>query len=339
MIFALTCLSTERITAKATCDNARRSPVRAHFSLKQPWDLFLCLASVVLFRYFPVRGDTVQSIRVKPSIKHRQLAHTPSPDRTHSKLKKLWDLFFRLLYVVLFCYNFVFVWADTCPRTKVGRRRKHCQIRKSAPTVLNHTKNSGSRIIVLPLRGSATDLEVPGHCRGQSSVVGELKTNAHLQFEIQNPSSDAPACPAIAFYSPVECLECLEKCFHYTTGFHSNLRQHVGPLKPMGFQYQTKDGPDQMSTVIAAAGWPDTTGGPVLSSPYITDVDQLMLLLSFILCLTADCLVIAVKRLDRAQTRSLTQLMRRKMHLPKWLIVFHDLETREEFEVELLIFI
>jgi hypothetical protein len=166
-------------------------------------------------------------------------------------------------------------------------------------------------------------------------VAGKLVASAHLRFEILNPSSDTPAGPAIAFYSPVECLTSLEKCLHHITGLQSNLRQLVGPLKPAGFDYQVRNGLNSTTTVIAAAGWPDTTGGSVLSVPNITDVDHLMLLLSFTMCFSADCLVIVVQRLSRAQINSLTQLIGRKMskRCRNWLIVFHDLETKEEYEV------
>lgn len=204
----------------------------------------------------------------------------------------------------------------------------------SAPTFLEQAENSGTTIFSDITAGQ----EIPKFCQGQRLVVGRLLDSTHFQFEVQNPNSDAPTCPTIAFHSPVECLESLEKCLHYTTGFQFNSRQNMGSLNPMGFELQMKVSLDKESAVTTAAGWPDCSGSPVFSVPFITDTDKLMVLLSSVLFLNADCLVTVVQRLNGEQLRSLARIIERKTKTqnPKWLIVFHDLKTKEEYEVEFI---
>lgn len=236
----------------------------------------------------------------------------------------------QIFFFFVFCFFLLFSRHDNAhgsQGTKVSQRRR--QKAKSVPTLLDHFENRVTTIVPDAL----ASLETPQFCEGPRLVVGKLISNVHLQFEVQNPT-DAPIGPSIAFYSPVECLQSLEKCFNYTAGFRFNLRPNIGPLNVMGFDFQIKNSLDLQSAVITAVGWPDISGGPVLSVPCITSVDQLMLLLSFVVCLTADCLVIVVRRLNRAQMRTLAQIIRRKTktHNPNCLIVFHDLETKEEYE-------
>ena len=234
---------------------------------------------------------------------------------------------------VFMCFSLVyFVTCWAC--RKIIQSLKFCVGRQIEKYLCPLESNAIRKLLML--LGRKVSLEVTKHFQVQSLVVGKLETNVKLQFEIQNPSIDVSTCPVIAFYSPITCLASLEKCFHHTTGFQSNLRQYVGPLKPMGFQFELKDSLDTKLMTICATGWPDTSAGNILSPPYATDIDQLMLLLSFVLCLMADCLVIVVKQLDRAQKHSLTHLLHRKRYLPKWIVVFHDLEDKEEFEVDLL---
>lgn len=85
--------------------------------------------------------------------------------------------------------------------------------------------------------------------------MGKLTRTAHLQFEIHDPNGETPTCPAIAFYSPVDFLDSLEKCFQYTTGLQSHLRQHVELLKPVGLELKVKYDPDPIFMVMTACSW------------------------------------------------------------------------------------
>jgi hypothetical protein len=149
--------------------------------------------------------------------------------------------------------------------------------------------------------------------------------DVNLIFDIKQPNTLLTS-PLFAFTSPVTSLEALERSFQLVTGVNVNLARHIG-LKPLGFQLMRLQLSKNFksNTVVVSAGWPDISGGMILSSPCLADVDRTGILQMSLISQLADCTVAVVDRLTRSEILFLTKFLKKQ----KRAIVWH---VTEEFE-------
>ena len=219
-------------------------------------------------------------------------------------------------------FQWIRKWSLACRPSQNGSRS----------TSLTRSVSSEDDIRRPLLEGETTELSVHQCNFFELLVFGSVTDGASLDFFIYQPSTLLTS-PVFAFTAPITSFQVLEKCFQLVTGVNTELvRCHMGP-NPLQFQMMRVSGwnrsSSNCSTFIASAGWPDLTGGSALSAPCLTDIDKLNAVQTSLISQLADCTVIVVERLTRLDVLFLTKFMRRQ----KWVIIWHNLESTEEFKV------
>ena len=173
-----------------------------------------------------------------------------------------------------------------------------------------------------------TERRVP-QCDSFDFLVSGRVDGVNLGFFINQPSPRLRS-PVFAFTAPISSFQVLERCFQQVTGVDCKIGGHVG-LDPLRFHMIRSGIPNSYhcSTFIVSTRWPDLSGGNALSVPYLRDIDRLNVIQSSLVSQLADCVVIIVKQLTRSEILFVAQLTRRL----KRVIIWHNTDTREQFEV------
>ena len=156
-------------------------------------------------------------------------------------------------------------------------------------------------------------------------VYGNIDDTS-LDIFVNQPSTLVTS-PVFAFIAPITSFQALLKCLWLVTEIDpksGHFGQH--PFQIMRLRVSNKY---NCSTFIASTGWPDLSGGNTLSLPYLTDIDVFNALQTSLVSQIADCVVIVVEHLTRSEILFLTKFLRRQ----KWVIIWHNVESTEEFKV------
>ena len=161
------------------------------------------------------------------------------------------------------------------------------------------------------------------------------KEGTRLIYTFNNPQFQLSKSPVIGWYSSHHCLNlqtnCARKILKIKTADKTAVELHAEEMFKAVLKEVPQTGSKQV--IVAGTGWPDLAGGNVLMTPNIRDNDILMLLQRCVILSLCDCLILTVKDIDRHQLQSLLQILVVAKGNRTTVIIFHHVETKEEFEV------
>ena len=168
-------------------------------------------------------------------------------------------------------------------------------------------------------------------------ILGELlqETGTKLRYRFYTPQFHLPKSPVVGWYSSRECLSlqtiCAGKILSTKALNISILKPHAG----VTFKALQRELPQIGSRQVLVSGtWlPDLTGGNVLMTPEIQDIDILMLLQQSVILSLCDCLIITVKNINRHQLQSLVKILGTAKQKYKTVIIFHYVDDKDDFKV------
>ena len=160
-------------------------------------------------------------------------------------------------------------------------------------------------------------------------------TETKLRYVFYSPQFHLPESPVVGWYSSGQCLSlqtsCARKILSNEALDTSIVKLHAGVTFKALQQESPQIGSKQI--FVFGTGWPDLTGGNILMTPEIQDIDILMLLQQSVILSLCDCLIITVKDINQHQLQSLVKILGIAKQNCTTVIIFHYVENKEHFKV------